>query len=53
MLEDLDNIYKKFDLYKIFDARLHDLDFNIKKKKIFDKFLITFTTIIALLQLFE
>ena len=52
MLKNFNNIYVEFDLYKIADATLHDLNFNIKKK-IFNEFLIKYTTIIASLQLFE
>ena len=32
MLEDFDNIYAEFDLYKIADAIFYDSNFNIKKK---------------------
>ena len=53
MLEDLNNMFDEFNLYKIADARLYDSNFLIKKIKTFNRFLITFTTIITLLQLFE
>ena len=53
MLEDLNNMYDEFDPYGTFDARLHDSDFNMKKKQTFDEFLITFIAIIAPLQLSE
>ena len=49
MLEDLDNIYSKFNLYNIVDIRLYNFDFDIKKNKIFNRFLIRYITIIALL----
>ena len=49
MFKDLNNIYSEFDLYKTFDARFYDPNFNLKKKKTFNKFLITFIIIIALL----
>ena len=32
MLENFNNIYNEFDLYKTFNARLYNLNFNIKKK---------------------
>ena len=53
MLEDFNNIFNEFDLYKTINARLHNSNFYIKKTKTFNRFLITFTIIIALLQLFE
>ena len=53
MLEDLDNMYGEFDPYETADARLHDPDFNMKKKQTFDEFLTKFTATIAPLQLSE
>ena len=49
MLEKLDNMYNEFNFYKTFDARLYNLDFDIKKKETFDEFLIRFIIIITLL----
>ncbi|CAD6581822.1 MAG: hypothetical protein ASARMPREDX12_000676 [Alectoria sarmentosa] len=53
MLEDLDNMYGEFDPYGTSDARLHDPDFNMKKKQTFDEFLAKYTATIAPLQLSE
>ena len=53
IFEDLNNMYGEFDPYGTFDARLHDPDFNIKKKQTFDEFLVKYTATIAPLQLFE
>ena len=47
MLEDLDNIYSKFNLYNIADIRLYNSDFDIKKNKIFNRFLTRYITIIT------
>ena len=49
MIEDLNNIYGEFDFYDIVNIKLHNLDFNIKNKKIFNEFLIRYIIIIALL----
>lgn len=49
MFKDLNNIYNEFNLYEIFDARLHNSNFNIKKTKHLINFLIKFTIIITLL----
>ena len=49
MLENLNNIFDEFNLYKIANARLYNSIFDIKKKKTFNKFLIIFIIIIALL----
>ena len=53
MLKILNNIFDEFDLYKTVNAKLHNSIFDIKKKKKFNQFLITLTTIITLLQLFK
>ncbi|CAD6593451.1 MAG: hypothetical protein ASARMPRED_007520 [Alectoria sarmentosa] len=53
ILEDLDNMYGEFDPYGTSDARLHDPDFNMKKKQTFDEFLAKYTATIAPLQLSE
>ena len=49
MLENLNNIYNEFDSYEIVNAKLYNLNFNIKKKQTFNEFLIKNTIIIAFL----
>ena len=51
MFEELNNIYNEFDIYRTIDTKFHDLNFDIKNKKIFDEFLIRYIIIIASLQL--
>ena len=53
MLEDLNNIYDKFDTYEKANIALYSPSFNIKKNNTFNEFLTRYTVIIILLQLPE